>query len=240
MWTINIVHVVGEGGESGEGLHQNGASTKFQKSPCFLKASPACGRGRFHQKKKNTDFFVLVLAGVVHDIREGQPQPPQTDIFWGGGRGSNHNPTFTERLLAELRCGIGHALAKLHLARICVLVFWANFLLLLLLFLSWLLVLWCWRHIKNETAARAPTVGSGPHPSGPHQKQKIGQMRSGQNEVGLMRPVNFGQMWHWPNSAATVGFGWRTSCDVLERIVPTDPEARVWKGLEMPTRDHGI
>ena len=61
-----------------------------------------------------------------------------------------------------------------------------------------------------------PPHPSGPHPFGPppfraRTKKKIGQMRSGKirstkigqtrpNEVGRIWPVNFGQMWYWPNS----------------------------------------
>ena len=55
-------------------------------------------------------------------------------------------------------------------------------------------------------------LGLAPHPSaptppGPHQNKigemlvwstKIGQIR--QNKDGHMQPVNFGQMWYWPNS----------------------------------------
>ena len=55
-----------------------------------------------------------------------------------------------------------------------------------------------------------PKTPGAPTP-GPHQKQKIGQMRSGQirstkigqirpNKDGQMRPITFGQMWYWPNS----------------------------------------
>ena len=58
-------------------------------------ASPAFGRRRFHQKKKTRTFLCLcVCPGVVLDIREGQPQPPQTDIFLEGiGRGGVQNTT---------------------------------------------------------------------------------------------------------------------------------------------------
>ena len=81
----------------------------------------------------------------------------------------------------------------------------------------------CRRGFTGPPTLRPPPCGPppfgpatlwAPTPSGPHQKQKIGQMRSGQirstkigqirpNKVGQMRPVNF-----WPNVVlAKIRFG---------------------------------
>ena len=57
--------------------------------------SPASGRRRFHQKKKNTDFFVLLcLPASFLTFGKVNPGPPQTDIFWGG-RGPHLSPSFS-------------------------------------------------------------------------------------------------------------------------------------------------
>ena len=61
------------------GKHKN-----TRRSVFFLKASPACGRRLFHQKKKNTDPFFFGGGGVL-DIREGQRCQNRPFFFWGEG-----------------------------------------------------------------------------------------------------------------------------------------------------------
>ena len=90
-------HSEGAGVDLPECQERRRQAQKHKKVSVSLKASPAFGQGRFHQKK-NTDFFVLLCLpasfltfgkvnpgppqcfcacpGVVFDIREGQPRPP--------------------------------------------------------------------------------------------------------------------------------------------------------------------
>ena len=68
----------------------------FPNVSFFLKASPAFGQRRFHQKKKNTDFFCAFVLAPASFLTFGKvsPGPPQTDIFLGRGTLSTPPPSF--------------------------------------------------------------------------------------------------------------------------------------------------
>ena len=70
-----------------------------------------------HQKSKTrTIMCFCACPSVVLDIREGQPRPPQTDIFWGGRR-VRVLPTLAKLSLAKSHLGQSFFLLGLVLFR---------------------------------------------------------------------------------------------------------------------------